>query len=331
MKLQRRQFLKLAVGAAVPPAAERTAWAQAYPLRSVRIIVGFGPGGAADVVARLLGQSLSERLGQPFIVENRPGANTNIATEAVVRAPADGYTLLLMTSTNATNTALYEKLNFDFLHDIAPIAGIALNPGVMEVNPSFPTNNVPDFIAYAKANPGTINMATSGVGSGGHLWGELFNIMAGVNLVPVHYRGGSGAELTDLMAGQVQVTFDPLLSSIELIRTGKLRALAVTTVSRSEMLPNVPTMGEFLPGYEAIAWQGIGAPKNTPPEIVDKLNKEINAIIADPRTRARFADLTATALVKAPADFATFITEYTENWAKVIRAANIQLDAMPAR
>ena len=325
MKLPRRQFLHLAAGAVALPALSRMARAQPYPTQPVRIIVGFGPGGVSDILARLIGQWLSERLGRPFVVENRPGAGTNVATEAVARAPADGYTLLWLTSSNAINTTLYDKLNFDFSRDIAPVASIVLVPSVMEVNSQFPTKTVPEFIAYAKANPGKINMGAAGPGSSTHIFGELFKMMAGVDLVPVQYRS-SGPALTDLMAGQVQVMFDPLGSSIEYIRAGRLRALAVTTATRSEALPDVPTVGDFVPGYEASLWQGIGAPKSTPPEIVDKLNKEINAALADPKMKARLADLGGTPLLGSPADFAKLIADDTEKWGKVIRAANIKAE-----
>jgi tripartite-type tricarboxylate transporter receptor subunit TctC len=323
MKLARRKFLHLAAGAAALPAVSRVARAQTYPTKPVRLIVGFGPGGVSDILSRLMGQWLSERLGQPFVIENRPGAGTNIATEAVVRVPADGYTLLLLTSSNAINATLYEKLNFDFIRDIAPVAGIALVPSVMEVNPSFPAKTVPEFIAYAKANPGKINMAAVGPGSSTHIFGELFKMMAGVDMVPVHYSSSAPA-LTDLIGGRVQVMFDPLISSIEHIKAGKLRALAVTTATRSEALPDVPTAGEFVPGYEALLWQGIGAPKNTPTEIVDKLNKEINAALADPKIKARLADLGGSVLVNSPAEFAKLIANDTEKWGKVIKFAGIK-------
>ena len=290
MKLPRRKFLHLAAGAAALPAVSRVAWAQAYPTRPVRIIVGLPPGGATDIVARLIGQWLSERLGQPFVIENRPGAGTNIGTEAVVRAPPDGYTLLLVGRRNAINATLYDKLNFNFIRDIAPVAGIIRVPLVMVVNPSVPAKTVPEFIAYAKANPGKINMASAGIGTPGHVAGELFKMMAGVDMVHVPYRGAAPA-LTDLLGGQVQVMFGTTVSSIEHIRAGKLRALAVTTATRSEALPDIPTVGEFVPGYEASAVFGIGAPRNTPAEIVDKLNKEINAALADPKIKARLADL----------------------------------------
>jgi tripartite-type tricarboxylate transporter receptor subunit TctC len=326
MKLHRRHFLRLAASAVALPALSRIASAQPYPTRPVRIIVGFGAGGASDIFARLIGQALSERLGGSFIVENRPGAAGNIAAEAVVNAPADGYTLLLTQSGNAINATLYERLNFDFIRDVAPVAGIAIDPGVMEVSPSFPAKTVPEFIAYAKARPGKITMATSGSGSVGHLWGEMFKMMTGVDLVAVPYRGGSGPVLTDLMGGQVDVAFDPLPSSMEFVKAGKLRALAVTSAERSEILPEVPTIDEFVPGYDASAWLGIGAPKSTPAEIVDKLNKEVNAVLADPRMKRRIADLGAAVLVKSPTDLAKFVTKDTEKWGKVIRAANIKAD-----
>jgi tripartite-type tricarboxylate transporter receptor subunit TctC len=325
MKLPRRKFLHLAAGAAALPAVSRIARAQTYPTQPVRIIVGFGPGGVSDILARLIAQWLSERFGRPFVVENRPGAGTNVATEAVARAPADGYTLLWLTSSNAINATLYEKLNFDFIRDIAPVASIVLVPSVMEVNSEFPARTVPEFIAYAKANPGKINMGAAGPGSSTHIFGELFKMMAGVDLVPVQYRS-SGPALTDLMAGQVQVMFDPLGSSIEYIRAGRLRALAVTTATRAEALPDVPTVGEFVPGYEASLWQGIGAPKSTPAEIVDRLNREINAALADPKIKARLADLGSTPLVQSPGEFARLIASDTEKWGKVIRAANIKAE-----
>jgi tripartite-type tricarboxylate transporter receptor subunit TctC len=326
MKLpHRRRFLHLATGAGALPALSRFAWAQTYPAQPVRIIVGFGPGGVSDILARLIAQWLSERFDRPFIVDNRPGGGTNIATETVARAPADGYTLLWLTSSNAINATLYEKLNFDFIRDIAPVASIVLVPSVMAVNSQFPTKTVPEFIAYAKANPGKINMGAAGPGSSTHIFGELFKMMAGVDLVPVQYRS-SAPVLTDLMAGQVQVTFGPLGASIEYIKTGRLRALAVTEATRSETLPDVPTVGEFVPGYEASLWQGIGAPKSTPPEIIDRLNKEINAALADPRIKARLADLGSTPFAQSPGDFAKLIASDTEKWGKVIRAANIKAE-----
>jgi tripartite-type tricarboxylate transporter receptor subunit TctC len=320
MTFQRRQFLHLAVGAAALPAGSRFAWAQAYPSRPVRIVSAFAPGGANDIVARLMGQWLSERLGRPFIIENRAGAGGNIGTEAVVRAPADGYTLLLAASNDAINATLYEKLNFNFIRDIAPVTGIIRAPNVMVVHPSFPTKTVPEFIAYAKANPGKINMASAGAGSTSHIFGELFKVMSGVNMVHVPYRGSA---LPDLLSGQVQVYFAPVSLSIDYIKAGKLRALAVTSPSRWDALPEVPTVGEFLSGYEASTWFGVGVPKNTPAEIVDKLNKEINAVLADPKIKARFADLGGTVLPGSPADFGKLIVEETAKWGKVIRAANI--------
>jgi tripartite-type tricarboxylate transporter receptor subunit TctC len=325
MKLPRRQFLLLAAGATALPALSRIAGAQTYPNRPVNVIVPFAPGGVTDILARLLGQWLSERLGRPFIIDNRPGAGGNIGTEAVVRSPTDGYTLLLVTSSNAVSATLYEKLNFDFIRDIAPVASIAVVPGVMEVNPLFPARTVPEFVAYAKANPGKISMATAGSGSGPHIFGELFKMMAGVDLVPVPYRG-SGPALPDLIGGQVQVMFDPLVSSIEFIRAGKLRALAVTTSGRSEALPNIPPMRDFLPGYEASGWFGVGVPSKTPGELIDKLNKEINAFLADPKVRVRFADLSATVLPGSPADFGKLIVEDTEKWAKVVKFAGIKAE-----
>jgi tripartite-type tricarboxylate transporter receptor subunit TctC len=323
MKLPRRNFLHLAAGAAALPAASRFAWAQAYPTRPVRIVVGFAPGGANDILARLIGQWLSERLGQPFVIENRPGGGSNIATEAVVRAPADGYTLLLVGPPQAINATLYEKLNFNFLRDIAPVAGIIRAPNVMEVNPAVPAKTVPEFIAYAKANPSRVNMASAGNGTGPHMAGELFKMMAGVNLVHVPYRG-SGPALTDLLGGQVQVMFDALPPSMEHIRTGKLRALAVTTAARSLALPDVPTVSDFVPGYEASASFGVGAPRNTPADIVEKLNKEINVALAEPKMIARLADLGGTALPGSPADFGKLIAEEIEKWGKVVKFANIK-------
>jgi tripartite-type tricarboxylate transporter receptor subunit TctC len=323
MKLPRRNFLHLAAGAAALPAVSHIAWAQEYPTKPVRIIVGFAPGGGADIAARLIGQWLSERLGQSFVIENRPGAGSNIATEAVVRAPSDGYTLLLVSAPAAINATLYEKLSFNFIRDIAPVASISHVPHVMVVHPSFPAKTVPEFIAYAKANAGKINMASAGNGSTPHVAGELFKMMAGVNLIHVPYRS-AGPALTDLLGGQVQVMFDNMASSIEHIRAGKLRPLAVTTTMRSETLPDVPTVSEFVPGYEVSNWFGVGAPKATPAEILDRLNKEINASLADPKLRARLADLGGTPLVGSPADFGKLISEETEKWAKVIRSANIK-------
>jgi tripartite-type tricarboxylate transporter receptor subunit TctC len=325
MKLPRRQFLHLAAGAAALPTLSGVAGAQGYPARPVRIIVGFAAGGTADIIARLMGQWLSERLGQPFIIENRPGGGTNIATEAVAKASPDGYTLLLVIETSAINATLYNRLNFDFIRDIAPVASISRFPLVMVVNPSVPAKTVPEFIAYAKANPGKINFGSGGIGTSPHVAGELFKMMTGVDLVHVPYRGAAPA-VADLLAGQVQVYFSNMASSIEHIRAGKLRPLAVTTATRSDALPDVPTMGEFVPGHEASSWAGVGAPKATPAEIVDKLNKEINAGLADPKIKARLADLGGTPLVGSPADFGKFIAEETEKWAKVIRAANIKAE-----
>jgi tripartite-type tricarboxylate transporter receptor subunit TctC len=323
MKPPRRNFLHLAAGAAALLAASRIARAQAYPTRPVRIVVGFAPGGGVDIIARLIGQWLSERLGQQFIIENRPGAGTNIATEAVVRAPADGYTLLLVNAANAVNATLYDNLSFNFVRDIAPVAGIMAASSVMVVHPSVPAKTVPEFIAYAKANPGKINMASGGVGSPSHVAGELFKMMAGVGMIHVPYRGLAPA-LTDLLGGQVQVIFGAVTSSIEYIKAGRLRALAVTTAKRSEVLPDLPTVGEFVPGYEASQWYGLGVAKNAPTEIIDRLNKEINVALADPNMKARLADLGGTALAGSPAEFGKLIVEETDKWAEVIQAANIK-------
>jgi tripartite-type tricarboxylate transporter receptor subunit TctC len=326
MKLPRRTFQRLTAGAAALSAVSRFAWAQSYPARPVRLVVGFAAGGGADIVARLMGQSLSERLGQPFIVENRPGAGTNIATETVVNASPDGYTLLLAGLPNASNASLFGTLHFNFIRDIAPVARIDQSPLVMVVNPSFPARTVPEFITYAKANPGRVNMASAGTGSVSHLAGELFKMMAGLNLVHVPYRGGAPA-VTDLLGGQVQAMFLPVTVSIELIKAGKLRALAITSATRLEALPDIPTVGEILPGYEASAWYGIGAPKNTSTEIIDKLNAAINAAIADPKLKARLAELGGTAaLPGSPADFSQLIADETEKWGKVIRTANIKVE-----
>ena len=325
MKLPRRKFLHLAAGAAALPAVSRVAWAQTYPTRPVRLIVPVAPAGASDITARLIGQWLSERLGQPFIIENRPGAGNSIGTEAVVRAPADGYTLLLVGGFNAVNATFYDKLNYNFIRDIAPVASIVRTPFVMVVNPSVPAKSVPEFIAYAKANPGRITFGSAGIGGSNHLAGELFKFMAGVNMVHVPYRGIAPA-LNDLLGGQVQVTFASMPSSIEYISAGRLRALAVTTVSRAEALQDIPTVGEFVPGYEASAWFGIGAPKATPAEIIEKLNKEVNAALADPRMKARIVDLGGDVLALSPADFGKLIADETEKWGKVIRALNIMAD-----
>ena len=321
----RRQFLHLAAGTAALPVLWRSAGAQAYPSRPVRIVVGFSTAGIADILARLMGQWLSERTGQQFIIDNRPGAGGNIGTEAAVRAPADGYTLLLAGAWNAINATLYDKLNVNFIRDISPVAGIIRVPQVMEVNPLFPAKTVPEFIAYAKANPGKLNMASAGNGTPSHVSGELFKMLTGVSMQHVPYRSG-GAALTDLLGGQVQVMFDNTASSIEHIRAGKLRALAVTTVTRSEVLPDTPTVGDFVPGYEASGFGGIGAPRNTPAEIVDKLNREINAALADPKMKARLAELGGTTLAGSSADFGKLIADETEKWGKVIKFAGIKLE-----
>jgi len=324
MKLpRRRKFLRLAAGAAALPIVSRIAFAQAYPTKPVRLVVGFAAGGTQDVIARLLGSWLSERLGQQIVIENRAGAASNIAAEAVIKSPPDGYTLFMVGPNNAINASLYDKLNFDFLRDFAPVAGVMRVPNVMEVHPSIPAKSVPDFIAYAKANPGKINMVSGGNGTSVHVSGELFKMMAGISMVHVPYRG-AGPALIDLLAGQGQVMFDNLPSSIEHIRAGKLRALAVTTAMRSEALPDVPAVGEFVPGYEASAFFGINAPSATPSEIIERLNKEINAILAEPRTKARFADLGGTPLPGPPADFGKLIADETEKWARVVKFAGIK-------
>jgi tripartite-type tricarboxylate transporter receptor subunit TctC len=323
MKLPRRRFLHLAAGAAALPAASRFAWAQAYPTRPVRIIVGQAAGSGSDTAARLIGQWLSERLGQQFIIDNRPGAAGNIATEAVVRALPDGHTLLLVNAGNAINATLYDKLNFNFIRDIAPVAGIFRVPQVMEVNPSVPVKTVSEFIAYAKANPGKVNMASAGIGSVHHVAGELFKFMTGVDMVHVPYRGTTPA-LTDLLAGQAQVMFDVTPSSTPHIRAGKLRALAVTTATRADVLPEIPIMGDFVPGYEASAWLGFGAPKDTPGAIIGMLNREVNAGLADPAIKTRIADLGGTVLAISPAEFGKLITDQTEKWARVIKFAGIK-------
>jgi tripartite-type tricarboxylate transporter receptor subunit TctC len=323
MKLPRRHFLGLLAGAAILPAAVNIARAQAYPTRPVRIIVGFAAGGVTDLGARLIGQWLSDRLGQPFIIENMPGAGTQLAAEAVIRAPADGYTLLMASSTNAINVTLYDKPNYNFVRDIAPIASVVRFPLVLEVDPAVPVKTVPELIAYAQANPRTVTMASFGVGTGSHLAGEEFKMMAGIDMIHVPYRG-SGPMLSDLLGSHVQVAFDNLPSSIEHIRAGKLRALAVTTATRLDALPDVPTLAEFLPGYEASSWIGVGAPKSTPTDIIATLNKEINAALSDPKIRARLADLSATVIVGSPADFGKIIAEDIEKWGNVIRIAKIK-------
>jgi len=317
----RRQFLRLAAGASALPALPCVARAQTYPTQPVRLIVGFPAGNASDILARLIAQSLSERLGQQFVVENRPGAGGNVGTEVVVRALPDGYTLLLVLSSNAYSATLYTNLNFNFIRDIAPVASIVDAPYAMAVNPLVPARTVPEFIAYAKANPGKLNMASAGIGGATHVFGELFMMMAGVNLLHVPYRGNF---IPDLLGGQVQVVFAPITHLIEYIRTGKLRALAITSATRSAALPDIPTMAEFVSGYEASGWYGIGAPKNTPAEIIDRLNKEINAALADPKMKARLADLGAVPMPMTPAEFGKFISSETEKWGKVIRAANIK-------
>jgi tripartite-type tricarboxylate transporter receptor subunit TctC len=325
MKLPRRKFLHLAAGAAALPAIARTADAESYPSRPVRLIVGFAPGGATDIMGRLMGQWLSERLGRTFIIENRAGAGGNVGTEVVVNAVPDGYTLLVATVVNAINATLYDKLNFNFIRDIAPVGGIHREPFVMVVNPSLPAKTVPEFIAYAKTNRGKINMASGGVGSGNHLSGELFKMMTGIDLVHVPYRG-AGPALIDLFGGQVQVLFATMSSSIGYVGDGRLRALAVTTATRSPVLPDIPTVAEFVPGYEASFWSGIGAPKNTPAEIVDKLNKEINAGLADPKMKARFAELGSTELPGSPADFGKLIAEETEKMGEVVKFCGAKVE-----
>jgi tripartite-type tricarboxylate transporter receptor subunit TctC len=325
MKIRRRQFLQFAAATFAVAARAQIAWSQTYPNRPVRLIVGFAPGGATDIAARLIGQWLSERLGQQFVIENRPGAGSNIGTEVVVNAPPDGYTLLLAGSPNAINATLYDKLNFNFIRDIAPVAGIHREPFVMEVHPSVPVKTVPEFITHAKASPGKINMGSAGIGSANHMAGELFKMMTGVNLVQVTYRG-AGPALVDLIGGQVQVMFASMSSSIEYVRAGKLRALAVAATTRSEVLPDIATVSDFVPGYEASFWTGIGAPKNTPAEIVDKLNKEINAALADPRMKARLADLGGVPIPMGPAEFGKFIADEIEKEAKVVKFAGIRAD-----
>src|SRR5262249_45938629 len=321
----RRQILKLAAAAIAAPAVARRARAQSYPTRPVRLIIGYTPGGSADLTARLLGQWLTERLGQTFVVESRPGGGTNIATEAVVRAAPDGYPLLLVAPANAINATLYEKLNYDFIRDTVPIAGLIRFPNVMEVNPAVPAKTVPEFIAYAKANPGKINYASSGNGSTIQMSAELFKMMVGVDMVHVPYPGGAPA-LTDMLAGQVQVMFDNLPTSIEHIRAGKLRPLAITSTTRSELIPDVPTLSDFVPGYESSAWYGVGAPKGTPAEIVNRLNREINAILADPTAKTRVAEMGATLTPGSPADFGRLVADETEKWGKVVKFAGVKAD-----
>jgi len=325
MKLPRRRFLHLVAGAAALPTLPRIAGAQAYPTRPVRVVVGFPAGQTIDIVARLMGQWLSERLGQPFIIDNRPGASGTIATELVVRAPADGHTLLMVTTGNYISATLYQRLSYNFVNDIDPVASVDLSPLVMEVHPSVPVRTVPEFIAYAKANPGKLNFASAGIGNSTHMAGELFKMMTGVNIVHVPYRGSAPA-LSDLLGGQVQVMFDLMPSSIDHIRARELRALAVTTRARLEALPDIPTVGEFVPGYEVITVGGIGVPKGTPAEIIDKLNKEINAWLADPPVKARLAGFGAMVLAGSPADFGKLNAEETEKWGKVVKFAGIKAD-----
>ena len=323
MKFSRRVFLHLATGAAAFPALSRFAWAQSYPTRPARIIVGFPPGTSSDICARLIAQWLSERTGQQFIVENRTGAGTNIAAETVVQASPDGYTLLWVTQTNAINTTLYTNLKFKFMQDIAPVAGVITVPTVMMVNPDVPAKTLPEFIAYAKANPGKINMSSPGIGSANHVLGELFQMMTGTKLTHIPYKG---SQFPDLLSGQVQVTFNPLPSSMAFIKDGKLRALAVTATKRQAVLPDVPTVAESVPGYDGTAWFGIGAPKNTPKEIVDKLNKEINAGLADPKLKARLEELGGVPMSVTSAEFAKFIADETEKWGKVVKFANLKVE-----
>jgi tripartite-type tricarboxylate transporter receptor subunit TctC len=323
MSLPRRRFLRLAAGAVAAPALSRRAFADTYPSRPVRLVVGFTPAGGNDIIARLMGQWLTERLGQTFVIENRPGAGTNIAAEAVINSPPDGYTLFVSNLSNAINATLYEKLNFDFMRDMLPVAGIAQAPAVFAVSSSVPAKTVPEFIAYAKANPGRINMGSAGVGSTGHLAGELFKLMAGVNLVHVPYRGNAPA-LIDLIAGQIEVLFPSLGSSIEYVKAGKLRALAVTGLTRSEALPDLPPVADTLPGYEAASFYGIGSPRNTPAEIVEMLNKAVNAGLADPKLKARLTDLGSMPLPGPPATFGKLIADETEKWGKIIRFAGIK-------
>ena len=321
--IHRRQFLHLAAGATLVPTASRVATAQTYPTRSVRLIVGSAAGGSPDIIARLMGQWLSERLGRTFVIENRSGAAGNIGTEALVHAPADGYTLMLVPPSSAINATLYDRLPFNFLRDVTPVASIARAPNVLEVTPAFPVRTVPELIAYAKANPGKINLGSAGTGTIQHVAGELFKMMAGIDLLHVPYRSGAPA-MTDLLAGQVQVMFNTTPTSIEYVRTGRLRALAVSGTTRAAVLPEVPTLAEFIPGYEASSWYGIAAPKHTPAEIVDKLNGAINAGLADPKMTMQLADQGATVFTGSPADFGTFVAAETEKWARVIKFAGIK-------
>jgi tripartite-type tricarboxylate transporter receptor subunit TctC len=325
MRFIRRRFLQLTAGAVALPAVARSVWAQSYPSHPVRVIVGFGAGGAPDILARLVGQWLSERLGQPFVVENRPGASGNLATEEVVQAPPDGSVLLLTSLSNAVNASLYTKLNFDFAKDIAPVAGISRDPNVVVVNPAFPAKTLPEFISYAKANPGKINMASPGVGTSPHMAGELFNYMAGIKMTHVAYRASPPA-ISDLLAGQVQVYFSPISAGVTYVKSGKLRPLAVTTAARSDALPDVPPVAQFVPGYDVSAWYGMGAPKNTPAEIVDTLNKAINAGLADPKMKQKFSALGSQPYIATPAEFGKFMVAESEKWAKVVKFAGIKAD-----
>jgi tripartite-type tricarboxylate transporter receptor subunit TctC len=325
MTLPRRKFLHLAASAAAVPALPYIARAETYPSRPIHLIIGYLPGGSADMTARLFGQWLSDRLGQQVVVESRAGASTNIATEAVVRAAPDGYTLMLVSPANATNAALYDKLNFEFLRDIDPVAGLIRFPDVVDVNLALPVRTIPELIAYAKANPGALNFGSSGVGSTLHVAGELFKMMAGVNIVHVPYRGGAPA-MIDLIGGRVQVMFDNVPTSVEFIRSGKIRPLAVTSAARIELFPELPTVADYVPGYEASAWYGFGAPKGTPAEIVDRLNREVNAILAEPATKTRLAELGASLLPGSPADFGKLVADETEKWGKVIRFAGIKAE-----
>jgi tripartite-type tricarboxylate transporter receptor subunit TctC len=325
MKFLRRQFLHLAAGGALLPAISRNANAQSYPARPVRLIIGYTPGGSADLTARLMGQWLSERLGQSFVIENRPGGGTNIATEAAVRAAPDGYTLLLVAPANAINATLYDRLNFNFLRDMEPVAGIIRFPNVVVVNPSVPVKTIPELIAYAKTNPGKLNMASSGNGSTIHMSGELFKMLTGTNMIHVPYRGGAPA-LTDMISGQVQVMFDNIPTCAEHVKSGKLRGLAVTSTARSEVLPDLPTVADFLPGYEASAWYGLAAPKGTPPEVIETLNKAVNAILADPAAKARFGELGAILLPGSAADFGKLLADETEKWGNVVKFSGARVD-----
>ena len=324
MRFPRREFLRLAGAAVALPAVAPLARAQAYPARSVRLIIGYPPGGSADITARLMTQWLTERLGQSFIVESRPGGGTNIATEAVINASPDGYTLLLVAPANAINATLYEKLNHNFLRDIEPVAGLIRFPNVVVVNPSVPVNTIPELIAYAKANPGKLNMASSGNGSTIHMSGELFKMMTGVDMIHVPYRGGALA-LTDMIGGQVQVMFDNIPTAAEFVKSGKLRGLAVTGATRSEVLPDLPTVADFLPGYEATSWYGLGAPKGTPPDVIEKLNREVNAILAEPKAKTRFLEIGASLLPGSAADFGKLVADETEKWGKVVKFAGAKV------